>query len=247
MTFKPIKPKKISTQIAEQIRESILRGEFSPGEKLPPERELAQMFGVSRPSVREALNMLASSGLVVSYQGGGTVVQSLIDADHDNALSELIRTRRACALEVIEVRKGMEALTAYYAAQRATAEDIGRMEDILNRMDVQLKNKRPLEDLDAKFHLQIARATHNVIWLHLMQGLFDAMKDFQRGVWRNVYSLGDDTRHLFDHHRRIVTAIRDNDADEARKAMTEHLNFSEKRCVYYITQESARDNILNDI
>lgn len=247
MTFKPIKPKKISTQIAEQIRESILRGEFSPGEKLPPERELTQMFGVSRPSVREALNMLASSGLVMSYQGGGTVVQSLIDVDHDNALSELIRTQRACALEVIEVRKGMEALTAYYAAERATAEDIGRMEDILSRMDVQLKNKRPLEDLDAKLHLQIARATHNVIWLHLMQGLFDAMKDFQRGVWRNVYSLGDDTRHLFDHHRRIVTAIRDNDADEARKVMTEHLNFSEKRCAYYITQESAQDNILNDI
>jgi GntR family transcriptional repressor for pyruvate dehydrogenase complex len=70
MKFTPIKPKKVSTQIAEQIRTSVLAGEFNPGEKLPPERELAEMFGVSRPSVREALNILASSGLVETYQGG---------------------------------------------------------------------------------------------------------------------------------------------------------------------------------
>ena len=80
MIFKPIKPKKVSTQIAEQIRTSILAGEFNPGEKLPPERELAEMFGVSRPSVREALNFLASSGLVETYQGGGTVVRSLVES-----------------------------------------------------------------------------------------------------------------------------------------------------------------------
>ena len=64
MVFKPIRPKKVSAQIAEQIRSSILAGEFAPGDKLPPERELAEMFGVSRPSVREALNILTSSGLV---------------------------------------------------------------------------------------------------------------------------------------------------------------------------------------
>ena len=116
MQFKPIKPKKISTQIAEQIRESILSGEFRPGDKLPPERELAEMFGVSRPSVREALNILAASGLVMSYQGGGTVVLSLVDMDKGNALSELIRKQQERALEVIEVRKCLESWTAYYAA-----------------------------------------------------------------------------------------------------------------------------------
>ena len=87
MNFQPIKPKKVSTQIADQIRSSILSGEFTPGDKLPPERELAEMFGVSRPSVREALNMLASSGLVMSYQGGGTVVMSLMDTSGTNTLS----------------------------------------------------------------------------------------------------------------------------------------------------------------
>jgi GntR family transcriptional repressor for pyruvate dehydrogenase complex len=78
MYFQPIKTQKISDQIAEQIRSSILAGEFSPGEKLPPEHKLADVFGVSRPSVREALNILASAGLVMSYQGGGTVVLALL-------------------------------------------------------------------------------------------------------------------------------------------------------------------------
>lgn len=77
MCFHQIKTQKISDQIAEQIRSSILAGEFSPGEKLPPERKLADIFGVSRPSVREAINMLVSTGMVITYQGGGTFVLSL--------------------------------------------------------------------------------------------------------------------------------------------------------------------------
>ena len=77
MNFNPIKTKKVPDQIAEQIRSSILAGEFSPGQKLPTERKLADMFGVSRPSVREAINMLVSAGLVMSCQGSGTIVLAL--------------------------------------------------------------------------------------------------------------------------------------------------------------------------
>src|SRR5512140_2542828 len=116
MIFKPIKPKKVSSQIAEQIRTSILNGEFNPGDKLPPERELAEMFGVSRPSVREALNILAAAGLVEAYQGAGTVVKALVDTTTGSPLSEFIKVEQERALAVIEVRKCMEGWTAYYAA-----------------------------------------------------------------------------------------------------------------------------------
>ncbi len=89
MTFKTIKPKKLSSQIAEQIRSAILAGEYTPGDKLPSERELAEMFSVSRPSVREALYILASAGLTASHQGEGTVVLSLLEAADLNPFSEL--------------------------------------------------------------------------------------------------------------------------------------------------------------
>ncbi len=237
MQFQPIKPKKVSSQIAEQIRSSILAGEFSPGDKLPPERELAEMFGVSRPSVREAINMLAASGLVKAYQGGGTVVMSLVETVAGNPLTELIRNEQERALDVIEVRKGMESWTAYYAAQRALPEDVRRLEELVGGMERNLDGLKPSEDLDANFHIVIARATHNIVWLHLMQTLFDAMKEFQQSVWRAVYLTREDHHLLFGHHRRIFEAIQVKDAEGARDAMFAHLAFAEQRSTAYVTRQ----------
>src|SRR5450631_4507503 len=237
MKFQPIKPKKVSSQIADQIRSSILAGEFAPGDKLPPERELAEMFGVSRPSVREALNMLASAGLVMSYQGGGTVVMSLVETVAGNPLSELIRIEQERALDVIEVRKGMESWTAYYAAERALPEDLRRLEEIVEGMRRNLAGLEPSEDLDANFHIVIARATHNIVWLHLMQSLFDAMKEFQQSVWRAVYITREDHHLLYNHHQRIFEAIKEKDAAGARDAMIEHLTFAELRSTAYVTRQ----------
>jgi GntR family transcriptional repressor for pyruvate dehydrogenase complex len=234
MIFKPIKPKKVSSQIAEQIRSSILAGEFNPGDKLPPERELAEMFGVSRPSVREALNILAAAGLVESYQGGGTVVKSLVETTTGPPLSELIKAEQERALDVIEVRKCMEGWTAYYAAQRALPEDLRRLEGIVTEMERNLEGLKPSQDLDAHFHIAIAQATHNIVWLHLMQSIFDAMKEFQQSVWRAVYLTDEDHRNLFVHHREVFEAIRDKDPERASDAMLKHLTFAEQRSSVYV-------------
>ncbi|WP_298434875.1 FadR/GntR family transcriptional regulator [Geobacter sp.] len=235
MNFKPIKPKKISTQIAEQIRSSILAGEFAPGQKLPPERELAEMFGVSRPSVREALNLLSAAGFVESYQGGGTVVKSLVESASGPTLSELIKGESERALDVIEVRKCMEAWTAYYAAQRALPEDLRKLEAIVAGMEENLRGMSSSEDLDANFHIVIARATHNIVWLHLMQTIFDAMQEFQQGVWRAVYLTEEDHRILYEHHKAIFEAVRDRSPERARDAMLTHLTFAEKRSSAYVS------------
>ena len=234
MIFKPIKPKKVSSQIAEQIRSSILNGEFSPGDKLPPERELADMFSVSRPSVREALNILAASGLVESYQGGGTLVKSLVETTTGSPLSELIKVEQERALDVIEVRKCMEGWTAYYAAQRALPEDLRRLESIVAEMERNLEGIKPSQDLDANFHIVIAQATHNIVWLHMMQSIFDAMKEFQQSVWRAVYLTQEDHRILFQHHRAVFEAIRDRNPDKARDDMLSHLTFAEQRSSLYV-------------
>ena len=236
MIFKPIKPKKVSSQIADQIRSSILAGEFSPGDKLPPERELAEMFGVSRPSVREALNILAAAGLVESYQGGGTVVKSLVETTTGSTLSELIKMESERALDVIEVRKCMECWTAYYAAQRALPEDLRKLESIISEMERNLDGFKPSQDLDAHFHVVIAQATHNIVWLHLMQSIFDAMKEFQQSVWRAVYLTDEDHRILFLHHREVYDAIREKNPEQARDAMLKHLTFAEQRSSVYVKQ-----------
>jgi GntR family transcriptional repressor for pyruvate dehydrogenase complex len=234
MKFQPIKPKKVSSQIADQIRTSILAGDFSPGDKLPPERTLAEMFGVSRPSVREALNVLASAGLVESNQGGGTIVLSLMETASAPPLSGIIRMQQDRALDVIEVRKCMESWTAFYAAQRALPEDIRRLGTIIAGMKRNLEGFAPSEDLDANFHIVVARATHNIVWLHLMQNIFDAMKEFQQSVWRAVYITDDDHHLLYQHHHAVFEAIEARDAEKAREAMMAHLTFAEQRSIAFI-------------
>jgi len=240
MNFQPIKPKKVSVQIAEQIRSSILAGDFAPGDKLPPERELAEMFGVSRPSVREALNILSSAGMVMSYQGGGTVVLSLVGDTVGNYLFELIRSEQERALDVIEVRKGIESWTAYYAAKRATPDDLERMKEIVDGMESNLGSTKISLELDANLHIVIARATHNIVWLHLMQSLFDAMKEFQQSVWRAVYITQEDYQILFNDHKQIYEAIRSGDCNAARQAMLEHLTFAEKRSTAFINMHNPQ-------
>jgi GntR family transcriptional repressor for pyruvate dehydrogenase complex len=229
MNFKPIKPKKISCLIAEQIRSSILAGEFGPGEKLPPEREFAEMFRVSRPSVREALNSLVASGLVETHQGGGTVVRSLLESVAGMPLSELIRMEDR-TLDVIEVRQGIESWTTWYAAQRALPEDLRRLEVVIKGMEANLAVLKPSEDLDAHFHTLVAKATYNFVWMHMMQSIFDSMQVFQRDVWRAMYHTEEDYHTLFEHHWCIFEAIRNKDPQGAYEAMLMHLDFSQTKC-----------------
>ena len=173
----------------------------------------------------------------MSYQGGGTVVLSLVQAGNgSSSLGELIRVQQERALEVIEVRKCMESCIAFYAAQRALPEDLRRMEEILVRMECNLEGRLPSEDLDANLHIVIARATHNIVWLHLMQSIFDAMKEFQQSIWRAVYVTHEDHQRLFKHHSAIVQAIKDKNPQTARDAMAEHLNFAESRSSVYVAQ-----------
>lgn len=240
--FKPIKPKKMSAQIADQIRSSILTGSFTPGEKLPPERELAELFRVSRPTVREALNMLATAGLLETHQGGGSVVRSLVETATGTPLSELIKCERERALDVIEVRRSMEACTASYAAQRALPEDVRKLEKIVAGMEENLVTGQPSLELDAAFHVTVAQATHNVVWLHLMQSIFDAMKQFQMSVWKAVYLTSDDHRTLYLQHRAVFEAIRDKYPERARDCMLLHLGFAQQRSSVYVSRNKESES-----
>jgi GntR family transcriptional repressor for pyruvate dehydrogenase complex len=164
---------------------------------------------------------------------------SLVETTAGNPLAELIRNEQERALDVIEVRKGMESWTAFYAAQRALPEDVRRLEELVGAMERNLDGLKPSEDLDANFHIVVARATHNIVWQHLMQTLFDAMKEFQQSVWRAVYLTSEDHHLLFEHHRSILNAIRAKDAEGARDAMNRHLTFAEQRSTAYVTRQTS--------
>ena len=170
--FKSIKHTKISNEIVNQIKNQISEGMLKPGDRLPPERDLVKEFGVSRPSLREALNSLVAMGFL-EVKGKRTYIKSVASESMLDPLSLLIKTDTQKIFDLIEVRKAIEAWGAFLAAQRATEEDIKRLENIIEEMRKAFEQGRSWEKQDADFHLGIAQATHNTIHTHMMSTIYD--------------------------------------------------------------------------
>ncbi|WP_291317379.1 FadR/GntR family transcriptional regulator [Desulfuromonas sp.] len=238
--FKPIRPKKISEEIVEQIKGLISKGQLKPGDRVPSERDLASLFGVSRPSVREALMVLDAMGLVESRQGGGTFVRSLTEASLADPLTTMVEKNPHMLQALVEVRKGLECWSAYLAATRATEEEIAELGRIFNEMKDQAASGGWDPKIDSKFHYVITNATHNTIQLHLLNtihGLFDATIHV---ALTEFYSREGYLKPLLDQHRDIYDAIAHRDPEESRTKMREHLEFVEEK-MRILEAESLKD------
>jgi len=167
--FKPIRRKKISEEIVEQIKKLITSGDLNPGERIPSERELSTALGVSRPSVREAIMVLEAMGFLESRQGGGTYVRSLTDTSIADPLSAIVGNKEPKVLYALtEVRMGLETWSAYLAAKRASDEQIVRMRTLYEIMEKQAAEGGWDAEVDAKFHYVITEATQNTIQVHVL-------------------------------------------------------------------------------
>jgi GntR family transcriptional repressor for pyruvate dehydrogenase complex len=223
--LKPIKVKRASDQIFEQLRELIFRGELKPGEQLVPERELAQAFGVSRPTVREAINKLVIMGLVDHRQGQGTFVRSLEATREYNPLAAIVDRQETSLEDLLEVRMGLEAQSAWLAAERATPEDIQRIEETLGAMEEEYGEGRLGIEEDVAFHMDLAYATKNPVQVYIMRSFHDLL---HFGIEENLRHLWEDPANLpiiRQQHRRIFQAIKDHDPEAAYEAMKTHITF----------------------
>jgi GntR family transcriptional repressor for pyruvate dehydrogenase complex len=220
--FKSIKHTKISDEIISQIKSQISEGMLKPGDRLPPERELVKEFGVSRPSLREALNSLVAMGFL-ELKGKRTFIKSVASESMQDPLSLLIKTDTQKIFDLIEVRKAIEAWGAFIAAQRAKEEDIIQLENILEEMRKAFEEGRSWEKQDADFHLAIAQATHNTIQTHMMSTIYDLLKESIARVFKDRAKV----KKLLDHHHRIFSAIKNHSPEKARERTLEHLNYVE--------------------
>lgn len=220
--FQPIKQKKISTKIVEQIKSLILNGDLRPGEILPPERELMKSLNVSRPSLREALNSLTGMGFIELTQRHRTVIKSLASGRMLEPLHHLLKEDIGTAYNLIEVRKAIETWSAYFAAERATDSDINRIEECVSSMKKKMDEGISVVKEDADFHLAISEAAHNIIQTHLMFSIYDILKESLRKYYESMELL--DT---YGQHCKVVDAIKKRDAHLARRRMLEHLEYVE--------------------
>jgi GntR family transcriptional repressor for pyruvate dehydrogenase complex len=219
--FKPIKQIRVSDEIVNQMKNLISEGTLKPGDQLPPERELIKEFGVSRPTLREALKSLVAMGFLEAKQAKRTFVKSMISERMQDPLSLLIKTDTQKIFDLIEVRKAMEAWSAFHAARRATEEDIKQLESIIKEMKEAFEKGRNWEKEDADFHLAIAQATHNTIQTHIMSTIYDLLKESVARVFTDRAKV----KKLLQQHYRIFTAIKNHSAEKARDRTLEHLDY----------------------
>lgn len=218
--FHAIEQKKISSQIVDQVKSLITNGKLKPGDSLPPERELMKVFNVSRPTLREALNMLATMGFVQMSQRQRTKVKSLVPSNITEPLRRLLTEDIKTSVDLIESRAIIETANACLAAKRATEQDIAQLDKCIESMREKLAKDSSLTHEDADFHLAIAEATHNTIQTHLMFSIYDLLKE---KVGLCYY--GDEADHIFQQHSAIVEAIRNKDAEKAHQSMEAHLAY----------------------
>ena len=156
VTFRKISPKKISDEIIEQFMNLLGRGELKPGDALPSERELADLIGVSRAPLREALNALQAMGFVEIQPRSKIIVKSMAERAFMDPVSVLVSEDTDKLFELLEMRRAMESWSAYLAAKRATPKDIAKLHTIVKKDQDNLKRGKDDAKTDADFHVTIA-------------------------------------------------------------------------------------------
>lgn len=218
-TVQPIRSTRIYAEIVRQVKQMIAEGRLKSGDQLPPERDLADKFVVSRTSVREALRALESLGLVEIRPGEGTFVrQGSIEALVE-PLALLMVSQREAIGELFEARRLLEPSLAALAAERATPEELHEMERILEAQAREIASGRTGLGQDAQFHTAIAAAAHNRAISRIADAIMDLLTQSRED---SLNTPGRPTRSHEDH-RRVLAAIAGRDANGARRAMLEHI------------------------
>jgi len=218
--FREIAPVRLYESAIEQIMDLIKNKKLKPGDKLPPERKLAEKLSISRGSLREAFRVLESRGLIKTKPGGGRFIREIRGNGHNNTENVILSLEKSSILELLEAREMFEVKIAEIAAQRATVENIKSIEEVLNKMNEEdgLKDDKETES-DTEFHLAIARATHNFVFTNTIQLYLDLLKKTREKTWQ----IPGRREKQKQEHLAIFQAIKEHNSKKAGEAMQKHL------------------------
>jgi GntR family transcriptional repressor for pyruvate dehydrogenase complex len=207
----------------------IKEGKLQPGEKLPPERTLAEYFGVGRSSLREAINILETLGFVEIKKRKGIYIQSVSSPIMSDPLIQILEEDEGKLYKLYELRKDIELASTYLAAGRRTATDLSNMLKPLKRMEGDAKSAYFSLSDDVEFHLAIAQATHNFLRVHILKNILDLADDYMGLIARKLVEEKTGVFSILDQHTRIYEAVKKRDQDGARSMMEEHLTWVEEK------------------
>lgn len=223
---------RISEQVVQKLLVLIQSSGLQSGQRLPAERALAEQMGVSRTSLREAIQQLSSQGILVSKVGAGTYLQTELNQWSQRAVDPLVMLMTAdhkYRYDTLEARQALESSTAWHAAVRATQQDKDKIRSCFDRLIdfQQINDPDQSARADAQFHLAIAEASHNLVLVQVMRSLFDlvfsTVFENRRSIFLHDSPLA--VSNLNRQHQELMQAIVDGDAPRAQNAIVEHLQY----------------------
>jgi GntR family transcriptional repressor for pyruvate dehydrogenase complex len=211
--------RRLSDKVADMMLETILSDRLQVGDRLPSERELGEQFGVSRTVVREAVRALVTKGVIDVRSGSGLRVAAVDANAVSESMSLFLRGGTLDFEKVHEVRTVLEVHLAGLAAERATDEDVAQLREIHERMQRETSDVEAAARDDLEFHRAIARATHNELFLLLMDSIGSSLIDIRRE------NLGSGSAPMtLSQHEAVLELIAAHDPEAARTAMRAHLD-----------------------
>ena len=222
--FNTVTNKKVYEYVIEQIQSMILSGVFQKGDKLPSERELSEKMEVSRTSIREAIRVLETMGVVESRQGEGTFVCSNINSSFIEPLSMIFMLNNGEPKDILELRKIIELETVRLAAQRGSDEDLEELSNMMSKLKLSnSESERVL--IDKKIHEKIASMSGNYLIESVFFTASTLFERFIKNAREEMVSCKDGNKILMIQHESIVNAIIERDSNKAYNAMKDHLNY----------------------
>lgn len=220
--IEPVRRSRVSQQIVTEICRLIRQRVYKAGDRLPPERELADLLQVSRPTLREALRVLEMTGIVESRHGGGTFIQDMVSVGVVSPLALVLQATDDIVGDLWETRIIFEPAIAARAALRATPQSIDELEMLVDELDVSIQNNDP-DDVtvrnDRLFHTAVARASDNQVALRVLMLINELLADDRR----HFVTSRERRLSALASHRQVVQAIRAHNPAEARITMLQHL------------------------
>lgn len=218
MAIQPVARNNLGEQVYEQLRDHIVSGEWKSGDKIPSENELATLFGVSRMTVRQALQRLTALGLLYTKLGEGSFVEEPRPGIRLREIIPVAFLGENTLTEVLEFRRALEGPTAELAAQKATKEDLLRLSEIYEQMKKVREDPAAFSEVDLAFHVEIANITGNSLFIETYSILFELLRAAmaqivkKRGSKQGIY-----------YHQLILEAMGRGDAAACGKIMREHV------------------------
>ena len=234
MPFKKIKRGRIFEEVLAQLNNYLLKGNISPGDKLPSERELAIMFDVNRVSVREALTILEANGMITRKVGEGTF-HTGASAYTASSIINIINKNKNIIIEPLQVRRVLEPKIARLAATGINKEQLEYLNELLKQQCELLINKGDITDLDRKFHQEIANSTGNSIFVGLVEALHNS---FVKSRSESPMS-PERGKSGYLSHKKIYNALKQRDPDKAEEAMLNHIIEVEQSAIKYLNNKNT--------